>query len=99
MRDCGSTPAVEPPLHAARIRLNAVAGASGQARQVNAPAHAFLETNACQSVQFAEKGKVLRGTELVIKGFDLRRHADLAAHIRSRRVGRAVDGNFAVVGA
>src|SRR5688572_26659115 len=36
-----STRQVEPPLHAARIRLNAVTGASGQPRQAEAPAHAL----------------------------------------------------------
>src|SRR5262245_39248210 len=51
---------VKPPLHAARIRLHAMAGAVGQAREAKTPADALLEAGACQAVQSTEKGKILR---------------------------------------
>ena len=86
---------VQPPLHAARIGVDQIAPAVGEADELERPGDALGEARRRHPVDPAEERQVLLGRQELVERQRLRRHADAGANVRLPRRAEAADVDLA----
>jgi hypothetical protein len=90
---------IEPALHAAAVGGDAIASPVHESGEVERPANALREAATRKPVERAEEAEILLGGQVLVERDRLRCDADSPADGRARRIGFAVHGHSATVGA